>query len=208
MCTDRTNRKSILISIFTCQTAEFPNDILREVREELSVGVDEEHLEIKGSLNKEQRAGFDEIMDHVLNKKSQVFFVDGPGGIEKTFLYKALLARVHSEGLIAISTATSGIAASILPGGCTAHSRFKIPIKLASNSMCNFTKQGGTAELLHRASLLIWDEVAMTNRLAVECLDRSLQDIMDCELPFGGKVMLFGVDFRQVLPVVTRGTRA
>ena len=69
MCTDLTNRKSILISNFSYQTAEFSNDILSEVREELSVGVDQEHLEIKGSLNKEQRAGFDEIMDHVLNKK-------------------------------------------------------------------------------------------------------------------------------------------
>jgi len=137
-----------------------------------------------------------------------VFFVDGLGGTGKTFLYMALFARVHSEGLIAIATATSGIAASILPGGRTAHSRFKIPIKLASNSMCNFTKQGGTAELLRRTSLLIWDEVAMTNRLAVECLDRSLRDIMNCELPFGGKVMVFGGDFRQVFPVVTRGTRA
>ena len=70
------------------------------------------------------------------------------------------------------------------------------------------TKQGGTVELLHRASFLIWDEVAMTNRLAVECLDRSLQDITNYELPFGGKVMVFGGDFRQVLLVVTRGTRA
>jgi len=31
---------------------------------------------------------------------------------------------------------------------------------------------------------------------------------MECALPFGGKVMVFGGDFRQVLPVVTRGTRA
>jgi ATP-dependent DNA helicase PIF1 len=198
----------MLTSNFLCEIGEFSKDIMREVREELSVGVDQEHLDIKGCLNKEQRAGFDEIMDHVLNKKSKVFFVDGPGGTGKTFLYKALLARVRSEGLIAIATATFGIAASILPGGRTSHSRFKIPIKLASNSMCSFTKQGGTAELLRRASLLIWDEVAMTNRLAVECLDRSLQDIMNCELPFGGKVMVFGGDFRQVLPVVTRGTRA
>jgi len=86
LCTDLTNRKSILLSNFSYQTAEFSNDILREVREELSMGVDQEHLEIKGSLNKEQRAGFNEIMDHVLNKKSQVFFVDGPGGTRKTFL--------------------------------------------------------------------------------------------------------------------------
>jgi ATP-dependent DNA helicase PIF1 len=147
-------------------------------------------------------------MNHVSNRKSKVFFVDGPGGTGKTYLYKALLAKVRSMGLIAIATATSGIAASIMPGGRTAHSRFKIPIKLTDHSMCGFTKQSGTAELLKQASLIIWDEVAMTKRQAVETLDRSLQDIMGCPLPFGGKVVVFGGDFRQVLPVVTRGTRA
>ena len=47
----------------------------------------------------------------------------------------------------------------------------------------------------------------MTKRQCVETLDRSLQDIMECALPFGGKVMVFGGDFRQVLPVVPCGTR-
>ena len=31
---------------------------------------------------------------------------------------------------------------------------------------------------------------------------------MECPLPFGGNVVVFGGDFRQVLPVVARGTRA
>ena len=48
----------------------------------------------------------------------------------------------------------------------------------------------------------------MTQRQAIEILDRTLQDIMGCIEPFGGKVMVFGGDFRQVLPVVPRGTRA
>ena len=48
----------------------------------------------------------------------------------------------------------------------------------------------------------------MTRRQAVETLDRSLQDIIGCDLPFGGKVMVFGGDFRQILPAVPRGTRA
>jgi len=74
--------------------------------------------------------------------------------------------------------------------------------------MCSFTKQSGTAKLLRKASLIIWDEVAMTKRQAVEALDRSLRDIMSCDMAFGGNVMLFGGDFRQVLPVVPRGTRA
>lgn len=118
------------------------------------------------------------------------------------------MAKVRSLGEIAIATATSGIAASIMLGGRTAHSRFRIPIKLGDNSICNFTKQSGTAVLLKTASLIIWDEVALTRRQAVETLDRSLQDIMGCIEPFGGKIMVFGGDFRQVLPVVPRGTRA
>ena len=31
---------------------------------------------------------------------------------------------------------------------------------------------------------------------------------MGCVMPFGGKVVVFGGDFRQVLPVVLRVTRA
>ncbi|KAG2650986.1 hypothetical protein PVAP13_1NG418776 [Panicum virgatum] len=181
---------------------------VNDAREEQNVRVDQDDIDAYKSLNKEQRTGFDEIIRHVIDRKSQVFFIDGPGGTGKTFLYKAVLAKVRSEGMIAIATATSGIAASLLPGGGTAHSRFKIPIKVGHNSMCNFTKQSDTAELLRQASLIIWDEVAMTKRQAVETLDKSLQDIMESSLPFGGKVMLFGGDFRQILPVVTRGTRA
>ncbi|XP_048545308.1 ATP-dependent DNA helicase PIF1-like isoform X2 [Triticum urartu] len=180
----------------------------RELSEEMSIEVAKEDLELQATLNNEQQLAFDEIMDHVLNQKGKVFFIDGPGGTGKTCLYKALLAKVRSMGLIAIAIATSGIAASIMPGGRTAHSRFKIPINVQEDTVCNFSKQSGTAELLRRASLIIWDEVAMTKRQAVEALDRSLQDITGCRSQFGGKVIVFGGDFRQVLPVVRRGTRA
>jgi hypothetical protein len=90
--------------------------------------------------------------------------------------------------------------------GCTVHSVFKIPIKINDSNICNFSKQSDTADLLHRAALIIWDEVAMTKIQAVESLDRSMQEIMGSALPFGGKVMVFGGDFRQVLLVVARGT--
>jgi len=107
---------------FLSTLGEFSSDMMRDIREEQNVRVDQEDLNTYNSLNKEQRAGFDEIMHHVIDRKSQVFFIDGPRGTGKTFLYKALLAKVRSEGLIAIATATSGIAASLLPGGRTAHS--------------------------------------------------------------------------------------
>ena len=132
----------------------------------------------------------------------------GPGGTRKTYLYRALLARVRGERKIALATATSGVAASIMPGGRTAHSRFKIPLNLEEGKSCSFTKQSGTAKLLRMASLILWDEATMTKRQAIEALDRSMRDIMECpDRPFGGKTVVFGGDFRQVLPVVRKGSR-
>lgn len=94
-----------------------------------------------------------------------------------------------------------------MPGGRTSHSRFKIPIDGNESSVCNIPKQSGTAELLRLAKLIIWDEAPMAKRWAIEALDRSLRDIMSNDVLFGGKVIVFGGDFRQVLPVVPRGTR-
>jgi len=51
--------------------------------------------------------------------------------------------------------------------------------------------------------------MTMMKRQGVEELDNNLRDIMDCpNLPFGGKTMVFGGDFRQVLSVVRRGSTA
>ncbi|KAL5647568.1 hypothetical protein ACJX0J_041923, partial [Zea mays] len=138
-----------------------------------------------------------------------LFFVDGPGGTGKTYLYRVLLATLLNQGKIAVATTTSGVTASIMPRGRTAHSRFKIPLTIDDGAVCSFTKQSGTAELLRKSSLIIWDEASMTKRQAVEALDNSMCDIMGRPgLPFGGKTIVFGGDFRQVLPVVRKGSRA
>ena len=97
-------------------------------------------MHARGSLNKEQQRAFDEIMAHVNCNSAGIFFIDGPGGTGKTYLYKALLAAVRSMGRIALATATSGAAANNMPGGRTAHSRFKIPIKIDCKSVCTFSK--------------------------------------------------------------------
>lgn len=107
-----------------------------------------------------------------------------------------------------MATATSGVAPSIMPGGRTAHSRFKIPLSIEDGASCSFTKQSGTAKLLRMASLILWDEASMTKRQAVEALDNSMRDIMGRRhQPFGGKSIVFGGDFRQVLPVVRKGSQ-
>ena len=93
------------------------------------------------NLNSDQQNIFDTVID-AINEiiKQKLFFVDGPEGTEKTFLYNMILAYIRSlSGLngIAIAVASSGIAALLLSSGRTAHSRFKIPLKLDQNSTLN-----------------------------------------------------------------------
>ncbi|KAG6679025.1 hypothetical protein I3842_14G110200 [Carya illinoinensis] len=141
------------------------------------------------------------VLGKVFSNEAATFFVDGPAGTGKTFLYKALLAAVRSRKLVALATASSGVAASILPGGRTTHSRFKIPLDTDEHNICCVSKQSAIAKLLRVARLIIWDEAPMSRKQHIQALDKMLRDINDSELTFGGKVVVFGGDFRQVLPV-------
>ena len=66
---------------------------------------------------------------------TNVFFLDALGGTGKTFVANTVLARIRSKGHIAIATAFSGIAALLLTGGRTLHSRFKIPLDVKDTSV-------------------------------------------------------------------------
>src|SRR5688572_10278386 len=79
-------------------------------------------------LNEDQNIIYNTIIQTVKDNSSQCFFIDGPGGTGKTFLYNTILAKVRLDNEIALPVASSGIAALLIDGGRTAHSRFKIPI--------------------------------------------------------------------------------
>nr|GFA16207.1 ATP-dependent DNA helicase PIF1-like [Tanacetum cinerariifolium] len=109
---------------------------------------------------------------------------------------------------IVLNVASSGIASLLLPGGRTAHSRFGIPINVNETSVFSITHGSDLAALLGKTKLIIWDEAPMMNKHCFEALDRTLRDILCVSnIPFGGKVIVFGGDFRQILPVITGGTR-
>jgi hypothetical protein len=171
-------------------------------------------------LNAAQRAIYDEVMAAVRAPAGHqpahtTHFCDGVGGAGKTFLYETVLASVRAEGRIAISVASSGIAALLLEGGRTAHSRFKIPVQgLDATSTCYVNRNGPLADLLRAADLIVWDEAPMMHKHVFEAVNRTMQDIMAVEDPlyaskvFGGKVFVLGGDFRQVLPVVRKAGRS
>lgn len=159
------------------------------------------------TINADQKKVFDTIMNAVSENNGSIYFVYGHGGTGKTYLWQTLSAAIRSQGEIVINVASSGIASLLLPGGRTAHSRFSIPLAIKENSTCTIKKQSPKAELLLKTKLIIWDEAPMMHRYCFEALNRTMQDIVGSRKPFGGKVLVLGGDFRQILPVLPRASR-
>ncbi|CAN1298313.1 ATP-dependent DNA helicase PIF1 [Linum perenne] len=165
-------------------------------------------------LNAEQKLAFDMITTAAHEQNGRCFFVEGPGGTGKTFLWKVISAKLRSEGKIVLCVATSGIAALLMEGGRTAHSRFHIQIKLTETSTCDVFHGTEVVELIQQTSLIIWDEAPMAHKYCMEALDRTLRDLRQdhsknkAERPFGGISIVFGGDFRQILPVIKKGSRS
>ena len=128
-----------------------------------------------------------------------MLFLDAPGGTAKTFLINHILAKQRSEGKITLATASSGIAATLLTGGRTLHSTFKIPLDLYAMDipMCSIKKGTALSRVIQEGKATVVNEVPMTNKLAFEALDCTLRDLMDKDQPVGGMCMLLCGDFRQ-----------
>ncbi|GJZ47341.1 uncharacterized protein Tco_0601173 [Tanacetum coccineum] len=162
------NNKSLKsIPNMSYPTAEYTMDgYNRLVHDELSYNKDklkEEHKRLYVTLTGEQKGIYGTIMDYVDKNKGGMFFVYRYGGTGKTYLYKTISAACHSHGGIVLNVALSGIAALLLEGGRTAHSRFGIPINVVEDSMCNISADSELAELLRMTKLIIWDEAPMVN---------------------------------------------
>ena len=159
-------------------------------------------------LNAKQCHAYEQIVASVESQAGHTFFLNGPGGTGKTFVYNTVCNVVRSNGQIVLCVASSGIAALLLCGGRTAHSMFKIPILLHEESMCPIPKEGRLASLIRATRLIIWDEITMQHCHAAEAVDRTCRDILGIyDRNFGRITMVFGGDFQQILPVVPKGSR-
>lgn len=165
--------------------------------------------QLSPQMNAGQRAAFQEIASRIADpSRDCIFFVQGPGGTGKSFLWKCLCAHYRAQEKVVLCVASSGIAALVLPGGRTAHSTFKIPLDTSCVKAGGVKAQSAQAELLRKASLIIWDEVPMQHRYNIHAVDLLLKDLRGNTKFFGGIPVIFGGDFAQIPPVVTRGRRA
>ncbi|XP_076951543.1 uncharacterized protein LOC143624937 [Bidens hawaiensis] len=168
-----------------------------------------EHNSHRSKLNLQQSRIYEDVTSAVASHRQILVFVYGHGGTGKTFLWTTILSTLRSTGSIVLAVVASGIASLLLPSGRTTHSRFKIPLDVIDNSLCNIKKNTQLAHLLTETSLIIWDEAPMNDRRCFKSLDRSLRDLFNCkDKPFGGKSVLLGGDFRQTLPIISKASKS
>lgn len=178
----------------------FSQDTRAEMREQVAEQVH--------TLNDDQLEVYGLVMDSVGKKLGRAFCLNAAGGTGKTYLVNFILSKVRSIGGVALATAYSGIASKLLHNGRTLHSRLGVPIEIKENSTCEVPKTSAKAQLLKRAQLLVIDEVTMGHRHVFEAVDRTLRDVRDEPGKlFGGMTVLFCGDWRQILPVIPRGSR-
>lgn len=92
-------------------------------------------------LTDDQRNAYKLIHDALLSDKNdarvdRLFFVSGDGGTGKTFLYNFTIHNTRRMGKKVLTTASTGMAGTLLFGGMTAHSAFRLGINVIPGK-CN-----------------------------------------------------------------------
>lgn len=112
----------------------------------------------KQKCNDEQLHVYESVMVKINGNEGGIYFLDAPGGTGKTFLLNLLLSEVRSQNKIALAVASSGIASTLLEGGRTAHSMFKLPMNIdhTDHPTCNIKKN---TSMYHNVILLYFSNI-------------------------------------------------
>lgn len=92
---------------------------------------------------------------NIMLPAQRLFSLDAPGGNRKTFETTEIQMFLQSRGMIVLAVESPAVAAQLLVGGRTAHSIFKVPILVHSESPCHIDGRSQIAEDLKKLSLII-----------------------------------------------------
>ena len=183
------------------------------IREELEFEVQELQAQVstrQPTFTPQQQEIYETVVSATENGEELLVFIDARGGCGKTYLLNTILSAVRcmDGGSTALAMATTGIAANLLSLGRTFHSRLKAPLTPTQESTLQITAQSNLAQLVRDCKIMMLDEATMLDRFLFEALDRTLQDLLAVERPFGGKRLILAGDFRQCLPVIKGASKS
>jgi ATP-dependent DNA helicase PIF1 len=156
----------------------------------------------------DQKAAYNAILHHVEENKGGIFFLDAPGETGKTFILNLLLEKIRQRKQIALAVASSEIDSTLLRGGKTAQSAFKLPLNLGhgDHPVCDISKESGQAKVLQKCTAIIWDECTVVHKEALEALYHTLEDLRGSNDLMGGCIVVLAGDHLQKMPIIPRST--
>ena len=160
------------------------------------------------TLTSRQKNIFDKVIHALKNiNNPKYFFIDGPGGSGKSYLLNIIIDYMILNNITIVPVAWTGIAATLLKGGKTVHTTFKLNLDIEETSTSNIKPNSNDGRFLMNAQVLIWDEITMASKAAFELVDKLFKDLKDNNKPFGNIIVILSGDFRQTLPIIRHGNR-
>ncbi|GJT04993.1 ATP-dependent DNA helicase PIF1-like protein [Tanacetum coccineum] len=104
------------------------------------------------------------VIESVYNQQGQFCFIHGPGGTEKTFLHKTIIARLRSARMFVLAVASFGIASLLLPGGRTAHSRFRYAFEASDKTLRDILGY----KSLEKRNRLFGGKLILENKISID----------------------------------------
>jgi hypothetical protein len=170
-------------------------------------------LEAQYPSTHEQQVIIDKVIEAVESKQCfdppSLFFLGADAGTGKTNVAKKLTAKVRSMSKIVKICASTALAAqNYVNDASTAHELWCLPV--IEDEMrdiddekikCMFHFRPERKQLLDSTSLFIWDEFPSNHRECFEAVYTSMHGLR-------GKVVLAMGDWKQILPVVSRGDKS
>ncbi|XP_076910925.1 uncharacterized protein LOC143568734 [Bidens hawaiensis] len=146
------------------------NRLLMEEKNYNTQEVAAEHELLRNALNKQQLVIYNTAVASSIQNKQILLFVYRHGGTGKTFLWKTITYALRATNKVVLAIAASRIASLLLPVGRTEQSRFKIPLDITDDSICDVKKNTQLGQLLKQTAVIIWDEAPMSDRRCFEAL--------------------------------------
>ena len=127
------------------------NDLNNKLLQE-KVNYDIEKLKIENkslvqNLNNEQLYIYEEILNTITSETNNLFFICGPVGTGKTYLWNAIISKIRSDNKIVLTVASLEITSLLLPMGRTSQSRFRISLLIDKSSTGHIKKRNPFSKL-------------------------------------------------------------
>lgn len=108
---------------------------------------------------------------------------------------------VYSPIEIALKLTSSGVAATLIEGGQTAHSAINLSLNMKINETptCNLSRNCVIAKVLQQCKLFVRDESYVK---MAKALDQTQKDVLNNQTSFSGLKIMMVDDFQQTLQMI------